>query len=189
MTILMMLFVNITIAQNSMPDFPIDTGTKKITYSEVIRLDTSISKTELYSAAKEWFAKTYKSATDVIQYAEKDEGKIVGRALFKVNFKTIFGTDYPGGHINYTISIYTKDGRYKYEITDFYHVGMLTESGRIPDGGPCEDLIHETKGFMGNSYKKTYLLFLIQLDENMKALIDSLKKEMTERRLDEKSDW
>ena len=37
--------------------------------------------------------------------------------------KVAMGT-YEWGYINYTISIYFKDGKYKYEISDLYHKGQ-----------------------------------------------------------------
>ncbi len=185
----MILFSNWIIGQNMMPNFPFDSATNKISYSEVIKIDSTIDKDELYKRARAWFSKTYNSSKDVIQFENKDDCKIIGKALFKVSFKTIIGSNYPGGYINYTISIYTKNGKYKYEITDFYHTGIITESGRVPDGGACEQLINENRGFMGNSYKKTYLLFLIQLDENIRLLVDSLTKEMNKPSIKDDKDW
>ena len=57
------------------PNLPIDSTTHLITYSEVVKVDGN--KDELYSRAREWFAKTYNSAKNVIQMDDKD--KIVGK--------------------------------------------------------------------------------------------------------------
>ena len=79
---------------------------------------------------------------------------------------------------------------YKYEITDFYHTGEYTSSGTIPDGGACEDLISATKGFWGNSHKKTYLFFLYQLADNITGLVVSLKSAMTTKAANSnKNNW
>lgn len=191
LTILFMLSTTCIYGQNEKINFPIDSFTHKITYTEVVILDSSTSKLELYSRVREWFAKTYNSAMNVIQMDDKENGKIIGKALMKVYFKTIFNSNYSGGNINYTISIYVKDGKYKYEITDFYHTGELAGNGdRIPDGGPCEDLLNRTKGFWGNSYKKTYFLFLTQMNEKIESLTTDLKLFMnTKSSLIKKSDW
>ena len=130
-----------------LPSLPIDSTTHLITYSEVVKVDGN--KDELYSRAREWFAKTYNSAQSVIQMDTKD--KIVGKALMQVYYK---GGDF--GYINYTVSIYLKDGKYKYEITDFYHTGEERSGGvyignyyvptpNIPDYGLCEEMMHEKK--------------------------------------------
>jgi hypothetical protein len=177
--------------QNETPKLPIDSTTNKITYTGVVFVDSLVSKQELFSRAREWFAKTYKSSTNVIQMEDKESGKIVGKALLSVYF-TALGTKQQGGYINYTISIYFKEGRYKYEITDFYHTGVYVNStvGKEPDGGSCEKLIIEQKGFWGNSYKRTYERFLFQMDENIKALIEDLKEAMTIKVTNtKKDDW
>jgi len=165
-------------AQKETPNLPIDSETKKINYSEVVFLDSSITKQELFSRAREWFAKAYKSSLNVVQMEDKESGKIIGKALMQVYHKAL-GANYPSGYINYTISIYLKDGRYKYEITNFYHSGEYTGSGnKIPDYGACEEMINTTKKTMGISYQKTFNYYLFQMDRDIKVLISDLKSSM-----------
>lgn len=185
---LIILLISNVLGQKNAPNLPIDSSSGKITYTEVVYVDSLANKQELFSRAREWFAKAYKSSTNVLQMEDKENGKLVGKALIKVYFKAFIGNQYfPGGYINYTISIYIKDGRYKYEITDFYHTG---DNNNIPDGGACEKLITATKGFGGNSYKKTYLLFLYQMDDNIKELIGTLKTALSTKTLNlKKDDW
>ena len=180
----------VTFAQKETPNLPIDSTTKMITYTEVVHVDTSINKLESYSRAREWFAKQYKSSTNVIQMDDKESGKIVGKALMQVYHRAL-GSNHPSGYINYTISIYLKDGRYKYEITNFYHTGQYVGDGnRIDDYGPCEDMIHTKKKIMGMSYQKTFNYYLLQLDDNIKLLIVSLKNSMNTKAIDnDKKDW
>lgn len=160
------------------PELPIDSNTEKITYSEVIKIDTSTSSEELFSRAREWFAKAYNSSNDVIQMEDKESGKLVGKALMQVYHKAL-GANYPSGHINYTISLYFKLGRYKYVISDFHHTGQLVSGGnRIPDYGVCEEMINTTHKTMGMSYQKVYNYYLTQMDIKIKSLITDLKKSM-----------
>lgn len=178
------------IAQNETLQLPIDTTTKMITYTDVVNVDTSISKQELYSRAREWFAKAYNSSQSVIQMDDKENGKIVGKALTQVYHKSL-GSNYPSGHINYTISIYLKDGRYKYEVTNFYHTGQLVSGGnRIEDYGPCEEMINTKKKTWGVSYQKAFNYYLSQLDTKTQALIADLKASMAHKATDStKDDW
>jgi hypothetical protein len=179
---LTLLSVSTTFGQKKeTPILPIDSATSKITYSEVVFVDSLTNKNELFLRAREWFAKTYKSSMNVIQMEDKENGKIIGKALLKVFMTTFVDSQLESGFINYSISIYIKDGRYKYEITDFYHTGMFINSsvGTSPDGGPCEKLFNEKKGFWGNSYKKTYGSYLYQMDNNIKSLISNLKTAMS----------
>lgn len=178
-----------TVAQKETPDLPIDADTKLITYTAVESVDTTIGKLELYSRAREWFAKAYKSSQNVIQMDDKESGKIVGKALMQVYHKAL-GSNYPSGYINYTISIYFKDGRYKYEISNFYHTGQLVSGGnRIEDFGPCEEMINTKKKTWGVSYQKTFNYYLSQLDTNIKLLILDLKESMNKVADSKKNDW
>lgn len=179
-SVLTLLSVSTAFGQTETLNLPIDSLTNKITYSEIVYVDSLANKQELFSRVREWFAKAYKSSTNVIQMEDKENGKIVGKALLKIYF-TALGMQQDGGYINYTIAIYIKDGKYKYEITDFYHTGIYVNSsvGKQPDGGACEILIKEKKGFWGNSYKRTYERYIFQMDENIKALVSDLKAAMT----------
>ena len=131
-------------AQKEMPNLPIDSASNKITYTKVVWLDTSLTQLELFSRAREWFARAFKSSNNVIQMEDKDAGKIVGKGLTQVYCKSM-GADRKCGFVNFTISIYLKDGRYKYEITDFYHSGQQNQN--IPDYGPCENWINDKRKY------------------------------------------
>ena len=173
------LLISIVGAFAQTPNLPIDSATHLITYSGIVNV--AGNKDELYSRAREWFAKTYKSAQNVIQMDTKD--KIVGKALMQVYYK---GGDY--GYINYTISIYLKDGKYKYEITDFYHKGEVRTGGvyvgnryfetpDIPDYGACEEMMHEKK----KHAQKVFNSLITQMDENIKPLIASINESMNKQ--------
>lgn len=184
-----LLSISAGFSQKETPNLPIDSTTFKITYSEVVYVDSLVNKQELYSRAREWFAKAYKSSTNVIQMEDKENGKIVGKALLEVYHKAL-GSNYPGGYINYTISIYVKDGRYKYEITDFYHSGASYSGGRIPDYGVCEKMINTTDKTFGMSNQKNYNQYLYQMDNHIKELITDLKSAMSKKEANsKKDDW
>lgn len=167
------------------PDFPMDSTTGKITYTEVVKVDSTATKDELYSRAREWFAKAYKSSTNVIQMEDKESGKIVGKALTQVFYQAM-KSNYSGGYFHYTISIYIKDGRYKYEVTDFYHTGQA--SPHVPDYGTAESMINSKDKTMGIAMQKYYNYYLYQLDIDIRGLIADLKAAMTTKASGAKSD-
>jgi hypothetical protein len=76
-----------------------------------------VSKDELYLRAREWFARTFVSAQALIQMDDKAAGKIIGKGLSEDVRNGFIRTAYT---IYYTVSITVKEGRYRYEITDFY---------------------------------------------------------------------
>jgi hypothetical protein len=187
LSVITLLSFTILFGQNEKPNLPIDSVSGKITYKEVVFVDSLTNKQELFSRAREWFAKAYKSSKSVIQMEDKESGKIVGKALMSIFFK--YGGMQPGGNINYTISVYLKDGKYKYEITDFYHTG-ISGNYPIPDGGTCENLMTSNKGIYGMSYNNTYGLYLFQMDKNIKDLVFDLKNAMkTKMANTKKEDW
>lgn len=95
---------------------PIDSASNLISYQEVVSVEGA-SKDELYIRATEWFAKTFKSAQDVIQMDDKSAGKVIGKGSAK-NYYTVLMSPVEY-YLNYTISITTKEGRYRYEISPF----------------------------------------------------------------------
>lgn len=91
---------------------PIENGIA--TYTGVVQID-SLNKDQLYLQAKKWFVNTYKSAKAVIQMDDKENGLIIGKGTF-----VLFSLD-NDTYINHTISIFVKDGRYKYVLTNFIY--------------------------------------------------------------------
>lgn len=158
-------------------DLPMENG--KIIYTEVVTADDK-SQDELYASAREWFAKTYNSANNVIQMEDKESGKLVGKALSDVYHKGL-GMRHPSGNIRYTIAVSVKDGRYKYEITDFYHTGE-TNATTV---GNCEDMINPSRKYS----KKILHHYLEQLNDNTNALIASLKDAMATEVNAASDDW
>ncbi len=166
---------------------PMDNTTGRITFTEVVKVDSTTSKEQLYSRAREWFAKSYNSSKDVIQMDDKTSGKIVGKAIFKTYLESIIGP-YTSGNIGYTISVIVKDGRYKYEITDFDHQGLSEYSSfthstftRI-EPGPIERFLGDTE--------KAKDQWVKQINDNIKPLIESLKMAMIIPSLiKSKDDW
>lgn len=98
------------------------TDTTMFVYSGIISVD-SVNKSDLYNRALEWFAKSYNSSKDVLQIQDKEAGKLVGKASMK-SYITWMGSPYHAGYVNYTISVYVKEGKYKYEIDNVYHEGI-----------------------------------------------------------------
>lgn len=160
---------------------PIEDGV--ITYTEVIQVE-GVSQGDLYLKANDWIVKTFNSPKDVIQFNDKEAGKII--------CKTITGVDIGKGlnriqinPIYYLISIETREGRYKITASDFihvYNVGLL--------GSNVENQNNFEKYFLLKNPNKR------ELDANMKAaqvvydniqaLFDSAEIALTQSKND---DW
>lgn len=158
--------------------FPLDAN-GKIIYTEVIEMP-NIAKDALYSRAYEWFAKTFNSAQNVIQMQDKEAGKIIGKGIFDdMNSPGPLGMAGVKGYMKFTISIYLKDGKYKYEITDFVHEGIWTGEpyGDPSNGGALEN----EKPDCGRSVISLGKWEKVKIKANERALllIESLNKAMT----------
>ena len=149
------------IAQDKLLDIlPLQNGS--VTYTEIVQVD-SVNKNSLYIKAKKWFVDTYKSAKDVIQLDDKENGEIMGKGNFKINYYT------RDPYISHTISILVKDGRFKYIITGFSYSDNQNNKFTIENF---------PKSWFGK--KKLYT----KIDEEVKSLIASIKILMTT-----KDDW
>jgi len=163
---------------------PIDSATNKVLYTEVIKVD-GVLKDELYTRAREWFAKTFRSAQSVLQMDDKDAGKIIGKGAASSSFKYMIASiDFL---LKYTISIAVKDGRYRYEITDIsvhdqsslgYH---LTLDDIVVKGASG---LEKTKKANGE-YRSRFKGYVIQSDILINELLADLKKTMYSKSKDD----
>jgi hypothetical protein len=96
--------------------FPIDPTSQRITYSEVVQ-QPGVSQAELYARAKLWFANTFKSAKDVVQAEDKDAGVMQGTGWQDIYIKSMGIPS--ASKLWYTVKLAAKEGRYRYEITEF----------------------------------------------------------------------
>jgi len=150
---------------NSLPDMPIDEHTQLVTYKEVVQQKGS--QDELYERALKWVNKRYSNPVAVIQKKDAVEGVII--CVSNISIKTLSGdgkTFTGAGMVSYTLTIETKEERYRYIITDLYK----KESSRFP----IEKWFDTTKP----EWSSVRYDHLHQIDEAVKKLIDNLKEGM-----------
>lgn len=161
---------------------PIDSSTKAISYNEVVPLQ-GITKDQLYVRAREWFAQTFKSAQAVIQMDDKEAGKIIGKGSAKGSFYyllTLFSFS-----LNYTVSITLKDGRYRYEITDF----TATDDGaKYMYNLNVFATAQEYKNKKGE-YKEAIKGYLVSTNQTGTALAESIKNALNKSGVKSKDDF
>jgi hypothetical protein len=185
--LLILVFISILGKIGTTQELPMDSTTGKYTFQGVVKVD-STSKNELYSRAREWFAKTFNSANNVIQMDDKEAGKIIGKGCFKVRCGKWDWDDrkIERGVINFTLSIYIKDGKFKYVITDFSHEdGQVISSGRSSTkllGGGALEVEKNFKNFWGGLNLKILRTLKVQTNEQMNALAENLVKTLTTKK-------
>jgi hypothetical protein len=179
-------------AQSESPNLPIDPLTHLITYTELVKVDGSLSKEKLFSKAGDWLDAAFRYSPGAIQSDDSNAGKIVARESMMINDVSY----------HYTIVIYIKDGRYKYVFTNFYAAPQLSVfqgNSQITDYGHCEQMINPTKeeykhmlraAIQIGSYQKGLNGILSQMDKNIRAQISSLKSSLESLSPDTASgDW
>ena len=92
-------------------------------YTEVVEVPGKTSG-QLYSIAREWFAKSFISADNTLLMDDRISGKIIAKGSFHISDSTSNVVWYP----NFTIEISFKDGRYKNEITDISITSGVSEN-------------------------------------------------------------
>lgn len=154
--------------------FPIDSITGKITYSEIIKVD-SVNSQELYLRAKVWFVHSFVSAKNVIQLDEKESGRIIGKGIFDVsdnnNHNSIIYVPITGT-VDFTVEIQIKDEKYRYVFSDLsYKVN-----------GDSEMDLKSSSVFKSVMFQKRLDIQWSDIRHNTNAtflsMIDSLKKAM-----------
>lgn len=170
--IVLLLFIKtIAYSQDILPRNP---ETQKFEFSEVVELNRT--KNELYSNARTYFAKIFKNSQNVIQYQDKEEGKIVGKFTQEVFIKPM-GMQTSAGHINYDIVVMVKDNKYKFIIGNIYHTNTSRKVS-WKDIGELET--YQPDGLsMSGPNKKQFVQIQTQIKDQIDFLVQELKKEMT----------
>lgn len=115
-----------------------------ISYREVVVVD-STAKADLYNRAKLWIVNSFKDSKSVIQLDNADQ--IISKGNFGsfYNYR-IMGSDRKiFGHVDFTLSITFKDGKYKAEMYDLSFISdessgssfkTITSAKNCPDKWP-----------------------------------------------------
>ncbi len=138
-----------------------------VTFTSVVYVDSTLSKAELYSRAREWFARTYTDADEVLSMDDRESGKLLGRAYQDIKIDSSFKM------MHYLIGVFVKDGRYKYEITNMRYQDYGADASRVPAE------THFVEGYYKNGKTKPVSeLYRQATDEAVRELITSLEVAM-----------
>jgi NADH dehydrogenase/NADH:ubiquinone oxidoreductase subunit G len=152
---------------NTAPTLPIDPETHKVDYTGVVEV-AGVTQAQLYTRAYEWVAKNYNSALDVLQMQDKDAGTLIVKGNTKAYFH-----GHPFGLVAHTLSIYVKEGKYKYGITDLQHVAEANSYGSFEQDEP-----HYAPGASKGTAQKAWNEIKRTTDADVRAIIASLQTAM-----------
>ncbi|MDO7851601.1 DUF4468 domain-containing protein [Hymenobacter convexus] len=158
---------------------PYDAETHLITYQGVVEVP-GVGKDQLYVRAHEWVAKAYRSANAVIQMQDKEAGRLVAKGAMQITLP-VLGAAADAGYIRHTLTLYVKDGRYKYVLSNLEHTDVRLRATSV---GPLEK---EDLPF-GMS-KKQWDHLRRDADKGAKELISELQAAMTLKGTKDPSDF
>ena len=157
---------------------PIDSITKLITYEGVLQT-TGIKADVLYNRTLSFFKNQYKNYREVIRENDSLKFKIAGKPRFKIyNTPDKEGLKTDAGIIQYDIKVAAKDGRIKYELTEFnWKQQSYYAAERWMD----------TRSL---SYSAAYAEYLKQLDQYANDLIKKLSDAiLIEKAIKDHDNW
>lgn len=93
--------------------FPIN-SIGQLEYAEIV--DSKLTQGQLYSNAQEWIARTFGDYKSVIQFEDKENGKLIIKGLSVLKTKAEFPNMVVTEKINYIITIECKDNKFRYKI-------------------------------------------------------------------------
>jgi hypothetical protein len=101
-----------TTRQKAALPFPVDSLSGKILYQAVVQAP-GISQVELYRRARDWFVSRFPDYAHVVSVDDPAGGELAGTYCALLQKLT---NSY---EVWRTVRVYVKDGRYRYEVTDF----------------------------------------------------------------------
>lgn len=181
---ILLLFAGIALAADEVVLPKDEAG--RVAFVEVVQVEGQ-AKDALYGRALEWFARTFNSAQAVLQLQDKDNGKLVGKALFDVTIKDI--SRFPAGRVHYTLTVQVKDGRYRWEMADLYHDASGIKAAIGSGGDLALDKPACGKGILGAGglTKRQWGQIKRQSQEHADALLANFKAFMAGQSVE--ADW
>ena len=154
---------------------PIDSTTRKVTFQEMVSLD-SLSKDTLYTRASEWMANYYKTSKFDINDMAGGKLGIEGYFVVSLTYDFKYKSE---NNVAYDILIIQKDGKYKYSLTNLciYSVKTSPKSAQ-----PLET----ASAKMRTQNKKE---FVSQLNSQVKTITEDLKETMTTGKIKKVDAW
>lgn len=149
-----------------------------ITYSGVVPVE-GITKNELYTRGKVWFARAFHSAQDVVQADDKEAGVLVGKGILVVEtmYQSFYAYQQWEPRVRFLVKLSFKDNRYRYEFTDFSYITPITVDRLTPVDLPAETaLAGEVK--KNGKRDKDIMNTKNQLNHEAKRMIRELREAM-----------
>ena len=159
----------------------IDSVTNLITYLGVVEQEETGSDS-LYTRAKRWATARFgKSEKGVFELDKKNQKLIIKGTLTAYNYNSKY-TKRAIGKYEFKVTVWIKEGRYKYQISNLVHEGIKPNNGNA------------TRNYFefyntSNKAVKTYDKILRDADTDIKKLMADFEKCMKDPVIVDEEDW
>lgn len=151
-------------------------------FEDVVKVDSTTTKDELFNRARTWIGKTYNNEKFVIATEDRNNGELSGNGVMNYNpGRIFFGRDVVKGEINYKINIYVKDGRYKYVFHSFRHTGQSIGMNKPINYGIITGSADAPKPSRGTASNAAWKDIKEVSEFKIKKIIESLKEAMNKK--------
>lgn len=154
---------------------PLDATTQRITYSAVVPAP-GLSQAELYARARAWITTAYPQQNAQLTREDPATGQLQLQGTQLVQLRTVYEgvprSTY-AGVVRHSLSVYVKDGRFKYIFSDFVHDAQHTPNLR--SGGPLEQERANLFGYAGLGSQRPWQDLKTQALRNVRRLAASLQ--------------
>lgn len=158
---------------------PLDATTHRISYEGVVPVPGA-SAAALYDRARAWVATAYDQHNAQLEREDPAAGEIQlqGTRLAQVyqDYQGVPRASY-AGVVRHSLTIYVKDGRYKYVLTDLAHDAQRTPN--LHSGGPLEQKHASLYGYAGLGSGQQWAELKTAALRDARQLVASLQQAMT----------
>lgn len=158
---------------------PLDPQTQLITYQGVV-LVPGATQAELFARAQAWVARAYPLHNAEIERQDPAAGQLALRGTRLVALRTSYdhvARPSCAGVVTHQLTIYVKDGRYKFILTNLRHDARGTPNLR--SGGPLEPDKANLSGYAGLGSGKPWADLKQAATRDIRGLLASLQAALT----------
>lgn len=160
-------------------------------FTDVIYVDSTVNKDELFQQVRQWFSYSFVSAKNVIDNADKDAGIIYGRGIYDLNAAD-------DGYVEFNIEVRVRDGRIKYTVNNFFHKGAYRKT--IFGNRATNPIMIDDGGVLNQNGTPQSLKWIGRAEERWSEirweskkrtynLVQSLRNNMNSENLKKTDDW
>jgi len=169
--------------------FPYLFYSQELKFEKVVKVDSTISKDELYNKARLWANENFNSKNNIVNTEDKEDGEISGSGIFDYRTEEKYkGRKCVEGPIKYKFNIFVRDGKYKYIFHSFDHKGSGGSGCRRVDYGIITLTEEAPAKGKGIQYNLGYADVKAKVTELVGKFVSSLERYM-KKTYEGKGDW